>query len=138
MFRLRFAYLVDDGKISQTDAAQFRDYVDFAGDASFTQYIYATLNLIPKDQAFDATARVMEALTLNRIEIERNKTAQSYEEQFWEQFDVIMELSEEGLARELPAFVTDPSNKAKVDALIAGRKADAIGHEESHRLEASA
>jgi len=47
-----------------------------------------------------------------------------------------MELSEDGLARELPAFVTDPANKAKVDALIAGRKS--LGQETSEKLEASA
>lgn len=75
----------------------------------------------------------MEALGLNRIEIDR-KTAQPYEEQFWDQYDVIMELSEEGLARELPAFITDPANRAKVEALMSGRRATAIGSESTHKL----
>jgi hypothetical protein len=48
---------------------------------------------------------------------------------------VIMELSEEGLNRELPVFVTDPSNKAKVEALIAGRKGTSAFGESSHKIE---
>jgi len=39
------------------------------------------------------------------------------------------------LLEELPYFVTDPSNKAKVEALYAGRKREAIGHEESKRID---
>jgi hypothetical protein len=46
-----------------------------------------------------------------------------------------MELSEEGLNRELPVFVTDPSNKAKVEALIAGRKGTSAFGESSHKIE---
>jgi hypothetical protein len=45
-----------------------------------------------------------------------------------------MELSESELYKELPAFVTDPSNQAKVEALLAGRKKDAVGTEETHKF----
>lgn len=125
MFKLRFAYLVEEGKISESDAAAFRNYVDLQGDGSFTSYLYTNLGLYPAQEGFESAARVMEALGLSRVEIDR-KSAQGYEEQFWDQFDVIFELSEEGLAKELPVFVTDPSNKAKVEALIASRKVGAI------------
>lgn len=135
MFKLRFAYLVEEGKISESDAAAFRDYVDLSGGASFTNYLYASLGQLPQDESFHAASRVMEALGLTRVEIDR-KTAQPYEEQFWDQYDVIFELTEEGLARELPSFVTDPSNKAKVEALIAGRRASAVGQEGTERLAA--
>lgn len=37
------------------------------------------------------------------------------------------------MRRELPSFITDPSNQAKVEALIAGRRS-ALGHEETHKL----
>jgi hypothetical protein len=133
IFRLRFAYLVEEGVISQADAAAFREYVDFQGGASFTTYLYTSLGLLPKEASFDAAARVMEALGLARVDIDR-KSAEPYEEQFWTQYDVIMELSEEGLARELPVIVTDPANKAKVEALIAGRKAGHVSHESTHAL----
>jgi len=32
-----------------------------------------------------------------------------------------MELTEEDMIKELPLFVTDPKNQAKVEALLAGR-----------------
>jgi hypothetical protein len=121
MFKLRFAYLVEEGKISESDAATFRNYVDFAGGASFNTWLLANLELIPRSEGYEETTRVLEALGLTNVKIDR-KSAEPFEEQFWAQYDVIMELSEEGLAREIPAFVTDPSNKAKVEALIAGRK----------------
>jgi hypothetical protein len=47
-----------------------------------------------------------------------------------------MELSEEDMLRELPTFVTDPSNKARVEALLSGRKREAIGYEETRQIEA--
>ena len=134
-FKLRFAYLVEEGIISEVDAAAFREYVDFNGGASFTTYLYTTLGLLPQDQGYEAAARVMEALGLHRVEISR-KTAEPYESQFWDQFDVIMELTEEGLARELPVFITDPANKAKVDALIASRMGAALPQEYTQTLAA--
>ncbi len=48
-----------------------------------------------------------------------------------------MELNEEEMLRELPTFVTDPINRAKVEALLSGRKREAIGHEETKQLEAN-
>jgi hypothetical protein len=78
----------------------------------------------------------MEKLGLGAIEFDRS-TAQPYEEQFWDQFDFIMELTEEDMLKELPTFVVDPSNKAKVEALYAGRRKEAIGYEKSRQIEAS-
>lgn len=37
-----------------------------------------------------------------------------------------MELTEEGMMKELPLFVVDPTNKAKVEALMAGRKEEIL------------
>ena len=78
----------------------------------------------------------MEALGLDNIEFD-DRTARPYEEQFWESFDILLELSEEELLRELPSIVIDPSNKAKVEALLAGRKKEAIGYEKSRQIEAA-
>ena len=47
-----------------------------------------------------------------------------------------MELSEEDMMRELPTFVIDPSNKAKVEALFAGRRREALGVENNRQIEA--
>jgi hypothetical protein len=47
-----------------------------------------------------------------------------YEQQFWEQFDIVMGLSEDEMRQELPNFITDPSNQAKVEALLADKSGD--------------
>lgn len=47
-----------------------------------------------------------------------------------------MELNEEEMIKELPTFITDTGNKAKVEALLAGRKKELLGHEASRRIEA--
>jgi len=39
------------------------------------------------------------------------------------------------MIEELPNFVIDPSNKAKVEALLAGRGRQAIGHESTKKLQ---
>lgn len=96
MFKLRFAYLVEEGDISAQDAAEFQNFVDFSSHPTFTMYLYGRLGQLPHlegDSGYQATMRVMAKLGLDNIEIDR-KTAQPYEEQFWEQYDVIMELSE--------------------------------------------
>lgn len=62
----------------------------------------------------------MEKLGLDLIEFNSN-SSQPNELQFWDQFDYIMELTEEDMIKELPLFVTDPKNQAKVEALLAGR-----------------
>jgi hypothetical protein len=77
----------------------------------------------------------MEKLGLHTITIDR-KSAQPYELQWWDQYDIFMELTESGMMKELPAFVTDPTNKAKVEALIAGRAQ--VGEEATKKLGISA
>jgi len=48
----------------------------------------------------------------------------------------VMELNEKEMLRELPTFVIDPSNRAKVEALLSGRKKEALGQEETKKIEA--
>lgn len=72
---------------------------------------------------------------LGQIDFDR-KTAMPYEQQFWEQFDIIMELNEDEMMKELPAFVTDPNNRVKVEALLAGRKKEVLGSENTRQIEA--
>ena len=43
MFKLRFAYLVNEGKISESDANNFRKFIDYSSEPSFNLYIYAKL-----------------------------------------------------------------------------------------------
>lgn len=75
----------------------------------------------------------MDKLGLGLIELDK-KTAQPYDQQFWEQFDIIMQLSEEEMRQELPNFIADSSNKAKFDALLSGRANASIGHETTKKF----
>jgi len=140
MFKVRLAYLVQQGQVSQEDADAFRRFTSLSSQPTFSLYIYGRLGQLPhleNDAGYQATCRIMEKLGLDQIKIDR-KSAQPYEQQFWDQYDVVQELNEEEMRKELPAFVTDPANKAKVEAIISGRRQAALGHDQTHRLEASA
>ena len=79
---------------------------------TFNLYIYGRLGQLPhleNDAGYLASVKVMEKLGLGAIEFNRH-TAMPYEQQFWEQFDIVMNLSEEEMRKDLPYFVTDPSN----------------------------
>lgn len=107
---------------------------------TFSIYIYGKLGQLPhleQEPGYQATLRIMDKLGLDQIKIDK-KSAEPYEHQFWAQFDVVQELTEEEMRREIPAFVTDPSNKARVEAIISGRGQAALGGQHTHRLEASA
>lgn len=103
---------------------------------SFTLYIYGRLGQLKHLEGtpgFETTTKVMEKMGLSCVEFDR-KTSMPYEDQLWEQFDLLMQLTEEGMMKELPLFVVDPSNKAKVEALMAGRKEAVISQESSKKL----
>lgn len=126
MFRLRFAQLVQEGEISEADATTFSQWVDMTGHPSFNLYIMARqghLDHLQGDASFQATMRVLETMGLGAIQF-NSTSAQPLEEQFWDQFDGVYQLTEQELTRELPNFVTDPNNRAKVDALLSGRSDD--------------
>lgn len=48
-----------------------------------------------------------------------------------------MELSEKDMYNELPIFITDPSNQAKVEALLAGRQNEVVEREKTRQIGAS-
>lgn len=134
---MRLAALNQQGEISDEDLTAFKRFTSLSSQPTFTTYLYAKLGKLPhiaNTADFQAAQRVMEKVGLDSIEIDR-KSAQPYEEQFWEQYDVIQNLSEEEMKKELPVFITDPSNQAKVEAILQDRRSS-IPAEESHRLSA--
>jgi len=42
-----------------------------------------------------------------------------YEQQFWQQFDSVYELTMESMQGEMPLFIADPNDQAAMKALIA-------------------
>ena len=93
------------------------------------------LEHLQNDPGFQATTRVLKKLGLEDIEIS-TLTSEPREMQFWEQFDIVFNLSEQEMIRELPSFIIDPTNRSKVEALLEGRKRDAIGHEQTKQINA--
>jgi hypothetical protein len=94
-FKVRFAALVENGTISQEDAQAFSKFVSLARSPVFSLYIHGRLGQLPhleNDAGYQATARVMEKLGLDHVQIDR-KSAQPYEEQFWQQLDVVFDLT---------------------------------------------
>ncbi len=123
MFRLRFAQLVESKEISEEDAETFSRWINMNGQPSFNVYIMARCGLLDHlkdDEGFQSTMRVLDTMGLGAITF-NDKTAMPTEEQFWEQFDGVYQLTEAEMRAELPNFVTDPNNRAKVDALMEGR-----------------
>lgn len=91
------------------------------------------LEHLNNDEGFKATMRVFDAMGLNALEFD-DKTAMPQEEQFWEMFDGLYNLNEQEMRRELPNIITDPSNQAKVQALLAGRPESSKVAEQSKQL----
>lgn len=136
MFRLRFAQLVQQGEISEADVSAFNRFTGPTGQKSFSVYIMGRLGLLEHmaaDEGFQATMRVMDTMGLGACDF-NEFTAMPTEEQFWQQFDGIYELTEAEMKRELPNIVTDPSNLSKVNALLEGHTQQIKADEQTRQL----
>lgn len=87
------------------------------------------------DEGYLATDRVMKAIGMQEIPMS-NLTAEPFEEQFWSNFDGQFGLTEIQMREDLPYFITDPSNRMKVEALMDGRTDAALEQEETQQLAA--
>lgn len=74
---------------------------------------------LERDEGFLATMRVLDKMDLGNIEISQ-LTSMPPEEQFWQQCDGFLQMTEADMRKELPNFITDPANLAKVQALLDG------------------
>lgn len=90
---------------------------------SVSSFVLAKKGLRPDvagSEEFAATDRVMEAIGMNEIELDKN-TAEDFENQFWSNFDGVFNLTEVSMREEIPAFISDSSNRMKVEAIMDGR-----------------
>jgi len=119
---MRFAECVEEGRISEDDANKFTSFVGMTNHPSFGIFILAKggkLAHMEKDEGFQATMRVLDTMDLGNIEVSQ-LTSMPPEEQFWQQCDGFLQLTEAGMRKDLPHFITDPANLAKVQALLSG------------------
>lgn len=120
-FKTNFLALVEDGTISKEDASAFEKFVGLNSTPAFNIYIMARqgqLAHLQNDAGFQATMKVMGQLGLDAMEFDTKHTAEPLEEQFWNQFDGIYDLTEQEMKDELPLIITDPSNRAQVEAIM--------------------
>jgi len=129
---------VADGKCALEDANTAKKFIGTKQNISLAQYCYTKQGLRPdleNTEAYLATDRVMEAIGMCQIPITK-LTAESFEDQFWTNFDGQQGLTELQMREELPFFITDPSNRMKVEALMEGRNDAALDQEETQQLSA--
>jgi translation initiation factor 2 alpha subunit (eIF-2alpha) len=59
----------------------------------------------------------MSAMGFDSVEFTK-KTTKPLEDQFWDQFDGLYELTEATLKEDMPVLITDPTNKAAIEAMM--------------------
>jgi len=136
VFKNAVADAVKSGKITESDQAAFDRFVGLSKTPSFNLLILTLQDKLKHfngDDGFEAAKRVWTALGLSSIEF-NTKTAQPAEEQFWDHFDVKFNVTEVGMRKALPFFCVDPSNRAKVEALLANHGSQQVHGHESRRL----
>lgn len=120
-FRLAFATMVEEGEISKEDAEAFSKFVGMNSTPAFNIYIMARtskLDHLKDDAGFQAAMRVMTTLGMDTMQFNL-LSAEPLEEQFWNQFDGMYDLTEADMKADLPLFITDPTNQQKVEAILA-------------------
>lgn len=131
VFKNVLAEACDSGKISHDDHAKFNRFVGMSKTPSFNIFILAQsgqLSHLKGEENFEATQRVFQALGLDKGIVFNNKTSEPLEEQFWKHFDLMFNITEAGMRTELPFFCVDPSNRAKVEALLHQKAAAQVSH----------
>lgn len=134
---MRFAECVDSGTIAEADADKFLQFVGGVNHPTFSLFILAKsgkLAHLANDEGFQATMRVLDTLDLGDVTVSQ-LTSMPVEEQFWQQFDGFYQLTEKDMRKELPNFITDPANLAKVQALLSEGDSDkALPAEETRQI----
>lgn len=127
-FNMAFAAAADSGNITEADADAFKRFVGMQSAPCLNIWIMAKqgkLDHLAEDEGYQATMRVMSAMGFDAVEF-NNKTTQPLEDQFWDQFDGLYDLTEDGLRENIPLLITDPNNRAAVDALVASAKQEQL------------
>lgn len=120
--KTNIASAVGNGKLSQEDADAAISFMGGKRQLSCSTYALTKTGSLPHlahDEGFLATERTMAAIGMN-IPFD-NLTAEPYEHQFWGNVDGTFQLTEIDMRENLPQFITDPSNRMVVEALMEER-----------------
>ena len=88
---------------------------------------------LERDEGYQATLRVMDAMNLSNIEVTQT-TSMPPEEQFWQQIDGHLGLTERDMRKQMPYFIVDPTNRAKVEALLSENESTSSAADAGHHL----
>lgn len=106
-FNARVEFLIEQGDLDREDLAKARPYFDTNGLPSPSLLAMAQKGLlgdVQNEPSYEAFTKVLKWLGLDNVEFD-NTTSQPVEEQFFEQFDDIFELTEAEMREHLPLFV---------------------------------
>ena len=126
-FKIKYAEYVEAGKISEDDASKFTQFVGMTSHPSFGLFVLAKagkLAHLERDESYQAPMRVLDAMDLGNIAIDQT-TSMPPEEQFWQQIDGHLQLTEKDMRKALPFFINDNANLAKVEALLSENEEEA-------------
>ena len=129
---------VESGAITAGDAATAQKFISVGNQVSVTNYIMAKTGYradLEGSEEFLATDKVMTAIGMNKIALNK-LTAETYEFQFWTNFDGLFDMNEIEMKEEMPFFITDPTNRMKVQAIMEGRVEESIEAESTKQLSA--
>lgn len=121
VFKSAFAQKVEEGIISEEDAENFTRFVGSINHPTFSLFILAksgNLSHLEHDETFKSTMRVLDTMGLKDVTFDRHTTTMPIEEQFWQQFDGVFQLTEKEMKKDLPLFISDSSNLSQVEALL--------------------
>lgn len=110
---------VNNGSLSQSDADSALSFLGRRNSLSVSQYVLAQQGLRPdlaNDSGYQAASRAFSAIGL-QLNI-NNLTAEPFENQFWRTFDTQLGLTEVDMREKLPQFISDPSSRSQVQALM--------------------
>jgi len=122
-FNARVNYLIEQGDIDREDVDRARPFFDAQGLPSANMWSLAQRGLlgdVTQDPSYESFSKILKWLGLDNVEI-NPATAQPVEEQFWEQFDGIFELSEKEMNHHIELFLTT-DEQARIAALEETKK----------------
>jgi hypothetical protein len=124
VFKMNISHLVEEGEISESDVELSSSFLKnnmTTAVATWVLHNRGHLEHLNGDQGFEAFKKIMHTFKFDEFELRLN-TAQPLEEQFWDAFDELFEITEEQLMKDLPLFITDPKDVAKIEALADERE----------------
>ena len=114
------SHVANEGQVSREDVDSALKFISDRNHLSVARYVQTKQGLRPdleSDEGFLAADRVFKAIGLDQKPITK-LTAQTFEGQFWDICEGVLELTEDDMRAHLPQLVQDESSKKRVEAFL--------------------